>query len=350
MLQWIKRARSWHVLVRVGLATIVVAATTVLQLPVEVNFPGQPFLLYFVAVVSSASVLGRTAGFVAVAETSIASLLFYDPAYSLKVTQTVDLLAVEIYAVVAALSVEAFCRLVDGAISAEARLADHEVELKITRNSEARLGPRSTRRRLEWHTSLPTADGSGSTDPSAALSATRPMNSLPSRSRTLPIRTISRPILSRSSLCARERSTAITSRNATCARMARSSGPGTLSAACRANCWRAIGVPGAALSGGDALAATATAMPSSDIPPKKCRIEARDDHVFTDCLWDAYNFFIERREADRQQNLAGASLPRLMLILRKRAACRWPRRTPHPALRPLTISMGNKEFNTTTNG
>jgi PAS domain S-box-containing protein len=139
MLQWIKLARSWHVLVRVGLATIVVAATTGLQLAVEVNFPGQPFLLYFVAVVASASVLGRTAGFVAVAETSIASLLFYDPAYSLKVTHTVDLLAIEIYAVVAALSVEAFCRLVDGAISAEARLADHEVELKITRNSEARF-------------------------------------------------------------------------------------------------------------------------------------------------------------------------------------------------------------------
>jgi K+-sensing histidine kinase KdpD len=68
-----------------------VAATTALQLPVEVNFPGQPFLLYFVAVVASASVLGRTAGFVAVAETGIAFSLFYDPAYSLKVTHTVDL-------------------------------------------------------------------------------------------------------------------------------------------------------------------------------------------------------------------------------------------------------------------
>jgi hypothetical protein len=60
-------ARSWHVLVRVGLATIAVAATTGLQLPVEVNFPGQPFLLYFVAVVASANALGRTAGFVTVA-------------------------------------------------------------------------------------------------------------------------------------------------------------------------------------------------------------------------------------------------------------------------------------------
>jgi hypothetical protein len=69
-------------------------------------------------------------------------------------------------------------------------------------------------------------------------------------------------------------------------------------------------------------------MPSSDIPPKKCRIEARDDHVFTDCLWDAYNFFIERREADRQQNLAGASLPRPMLILRKRSAVVGPGALP----------------------
>jgi PAS domain S-box-containing protein len=123
-----------------------VAATTALQLPVEVNFPGQPFLLYFVAVVASSSVLGRATGFVAVAETTIASLLFYDPAYSLKVTHTVDLLAIQIYAVVAALSVEAFCRLVDSAlaeksaaISAQACLADREVELGLTRNSEARF-------------------------------------------------------------------------------------------------------------------------------------------------------------------------------------------------------------------
>src|SRR3981189_1917818 len=150
MLRWITLARSWHLLVRIGIATIAVAATTGLQLPVEVIFLGQPFLLYFVAVVASASVLGRTAGFVAVAETTIASLLFYDPVYSPKVTHTVDLLALEIYAIAAALSVEAFCRLVDSALAersaaisarmeAQARLADQEVQLGLTRNSEARL-------------------------------------------------------------------------------------------------------------------------------------------------------------------------------------------------------------------
>jgi len=48
----------------------------------------------------------------------------------------------------------------------------------------------------------------------------------------------------------------------------------------------------------------------------------------TACLWDAYNFSIERREADRQQNLAGASLPRPMLILRKRSAVVGPGALP----------------------
>src|SRR5467141_4715884 len=144
MLRWITLARSWHPLVRIGIATIAVAVATLWRLP------GEMFLLYFVAVVASASVLGRTAGFVAVAESTIASLFLFDPVYSPKVTHTIDLLALEIYVIVAAVSVEAFCRLVDSALAeksaaisarmeAEARLADREVQLGLTRNSEARF-------------------------------------------------------------------------------------------------------------------------------------------------------------------------------------------------------------------
>jgi PAS domain S-box-containing protein len=142
MLRWITQARSWPTPVRVGIATIAVAAATALQMPVGA-FPGEPFLLYFVAVVVSAGVLGRAAGFVAVAETSIVSLLYHEPVYSLKVAQAIDLLAIEIYAVLAALSVEAFCRLVDSALAAgirckevEGRLTD---QLGLTRDSEARF-------------------------------------------------------------------------------------------------------------------------------------------------------------------------------------------------------------------
>jgi PAS domain S-box-containing protein len=142
MLQWITLARSWHPIVRIGIATACVAAATGLQLPVLINVPGRPFLIYFVAVVASASVLGRTAGFVAVAESTLAALLFYVPTYLPKMTPAIDLAAVEIYAILAALSVEAFCRLVDGAISArtsckeaEARLADAEAQLTLTRDA-----------------------------------------------------------------------------------------------------------------------------------------------------------------------------------------------------------------------
>jgi hypothetical protein len=77
MVRWITLARSWPMLVRIGIATIAVAAATALQMPVGA-FPGEPFLLYFVAVVVSAGLLGRAAGFVAAAETSIVSLLYHE--------------------------------------------------------------------------------------------------------------------------------------------------------------------------------------------------------------------------------------------------------------------------------
>ena len=128
------------------------------------HFPGEPFLLYFVAVVASASALGRTPGFAVVAGTGIASLLYsYGVIYALPhaidlhsygviypLPHAIDLLAIVIYAVIAALSVEAFCHLVDSALAersaaisgrkeVEARLAKVESQLGLTRDSEARF-------------------------------------------------------------------------------------------------------------------------------------------------------------------------------------------------------------------
>jgi PAS domain-containing protein len=56
------------------------------ELAAEVDLPGEPFLLYFVIVLVSAGVFGRTPGFVAVAETTITSVLYFDPTYSLRLT------------------------------------------------------------------------------------------------------------------------------------------------------------------------------------------------------------------------------------------------------------------------
>ena len=82
ILRGIKRVRSWHVLTRVGIPTAAVAAATALQLPAEADVPGEPFLLYFVIVMVSAGAFGRIPGFVAVAETTVASVLYFDPTYT----------------------------------------------------------------------------------------------------------------------------------------------------------------------------------------------------------------------------------------------------------------------------
>src|SRR5579871_4196681 len=136
ILEWIILARSWHLLIRIGLATIAVAAVTGAQLPFERGVPGEPFLGYFAAVVVSASALGRMPGYVAVVETSIAALLYFDPVYSVKVARAIDLAAIETYSVLAAFSVEAFCRLIDSALAERSEAKQARTQLQ---EAQARL-------------------------------------------------------------------------------------------------------------------------------------------------------------------------------------------------------------------
>jgi PAS domain S-box-containing protein len=101
-------------------------------LPTNVEVPGEPFLLNFIAVVVSTCAFGRMPGFVAMAESSIVSALYFDPVYSFKLTNWADFLAIAAYAAMAALSVEAFGRLVDSALEANSAGALH-------RETQARL-------------------------------------------------------------------------------------------------------------------------------------------------------------------------------------------------------------------
>jgi len=142
MLEWVTVARSWHLLIRFGIVTIAVIGATALQLPVTSDIPGKPFLLYFVLVLISASTMGRTAGFLAVGETAVASVLHLEPVYSLKLTRAIDLLGVEIYLAMAALSVEAFHRLVNDALAQRSaanslRLLLREMKHRVTNDFSA---------------------------------------------------------------------------------------------------------------------------------------------------------------------------------------------------------------------
>jgi two-component sensor histidine kinase len=145
MIRLIAVARSWHLFLRIGIVTAAVAAATALQLPVEIVVPGEPFLLNFIIVITASIFLGPTAGLVAAAETSIVSPLFLDPSHPSRIHQAVDLLAIVVFAIVAIASVQAFCRLAEGALSErmEASSARHEQKEAQERLTEVESMARS---------------------------------------------------------------------------------------------------------------------------------------------------------------------------------------------------------------
>src|SRR5262249_10393115 len=118
---------------RIGIVTIAVAAATAIQLPVEIEVPGEPFLLHFIVVALSAIFLGRSAGFFAAAATTLTSLLYFDPLFSFWVRHAADLLAIETYAVAAAVGVEGLSRLVDSALAERSEATSERLQHQETR-------------------------------------------------------------------------------------------------------------------------------------------------------------------------------------------------------------------------
>jgi hypothetical protein len=82
ILRSIAVVRSWPASVRIGIATTAGVAATAAQLPADIEVPSEPFLLNFVVVVASTCLLGRAPGVVTVAESTVASLLSFEPLYA----------------------------------------------------------------------------------------------------------------------------------------------------------------------------------------------------------------------------------------------------------------------------
>src|SRR5262249_32548662 len=101
MIRRVARARSWPPLVRGVIVTLAVLAATALQLPIETEVPGEPFVLYLLVVGLSAGAFGRIPAYVAVAETTMASFLYFPPMFSFRLIHAIDLVAIEIYAAMA---------------------------------------------------------------------------------------------------------------------------------------------------------------------------------------------------------------------------------------------------------
>jgi PAS domain S-box-containing protein len=126
-------ARGWHPLARIAIMLTGVAAATLIQSLGRTDVPGNPFLLFFAVVFASAVAFGHVPGFLAVAVTSVVSLLFVEPVFSFAVWNAADMLAIEIYTALAIFSVWASDRIVDGAL---AEINEHQI---ARRNAAAAL-------------------------------------------------------------------------------------------------------------------------------------------------------------------------------------------------------------------
>jgi two-component system, sensor histidine kinase PdtaS len=111
MLNKLAAMRAWPLWLRLGLAAIILGAAYAFQIPLEREVPGEPFLLFFIIVIISALAFGEYVGFLACGASAALSAHFFEPLGSIAVHHATDLIKIELYAVICALSILGVGRL-----------------------------------------------------------------------------------------------------------------------------------------------------------------------------------------------------------------------------------------------
>ena len=138
--------QDWPLAVRLAIAATAIVLAYLVQIPLEREVPGEPFLLFALAVICSTLAFGSGAGFTAVGLSTLLSVAFFEPLGSVVVlTRAWDLAKIELYALLSCGCVVAFARLRQTliAISEKRRRCNDR-----TRTNRCCL----ERRRMPWRT------------------------------------------------------------------------------------------------------------------------------------------------------------------------------------------------------
>jgi K+-sensing histidine kinase KdpD len=114
----LRTLQKWPLSICLAPAASAVVLAYLFQLPIERQVPGEPFLLFLLVVIASTLAFGASAGFLAAALSTVFSILFFEPAGSFALWYAVDLIKIELYAVLATCSVIAFAHLGNTVIAA----------------------------------------------------------------------------------------------------------------------------------------------------------------------------------------------------------------------------------------
>src|SRR5262249_36341048 len=118
MLASLRATRRWSLPVRLSLATAALVAMYLFQIPLETEVPGEPFLPFLLVVMVATLAFGQGVGLYGAGLSALLSVSFFEPG-TLALHQAVDLVRVELYALLAVVSVVALARLVNALIAAD---------------------------------------------------------------------------------------------------------------------------------------------------------------------------------------------------------------------------------------
>lgn len=105
MLNKLLNLRNWPLWCRFGIAGISIGAAFAIQIPGEIYFPGEPFLLFFILVILSTFVFGELVGIFACALSTYLSFYFFTPTGIFAIDSASDLVKIEVYALLTLISI-----------------------------------------------------------------------------------------------------------------------------------------------------------------------------------------------------------------------------------------------------
>ena len=127
MLQELQAIQGWPLLIRLALMGMALGAAFLCQIPVEQEWPGEPFLLFVLVVIVTTVCFGWRLGLISIAFSAFLSLYFFEPVGSPEVRYISDLEKILLYAILALGSVLGFAYLAQAEAllkQSEGRLAD----------------------------------------------------------------------------------------------------------------------------------------------------------------------------------------------------------------------------------
>jgi PAS domain S-box-containing protein len=136
--------RGWPLLIRLTLLGVALGGAYLCQIPLERDWPGEPFLLFLLVVIGTTHCFGTRLGVISVALSTFLSLYFFEPAGSPALRYPSDLEKILLYAILALGTVFGFAYLEDTTKrkQAEALLKEFETGL-AERNAQLALAARA---------------------------------------------------------------------------------------------------------------------------------------------------------------------------------------------------------------